>query len=272
LAAVQLAAIIYTLVLCALGVLTFCCDWWILTLIFAILLILSTVFTGAIAILALVGGSVGTLEKYVGCNSKYTGVLNAWNYIDTYLQRVDANFCTDSCPGYFKTPLDYTSNANAAVYFNLWTKSFDEADLTNGLAATHFQNCTAAVQQNAVAEFVTARNNAEETKGFKSDVFADYWAFIENEFECTGWCTTTYEKTVLGVPTTFGMYKYLFSGLGRGVPKNIGCLTTIAQWLPPYLNAFGSIAIVVTVLEAIVFALALSLCYSKEKKEVSAKI
>jgi len=33
LAAVQLAAIIYVLVLCVLGVLTFCCDWWILTLI-----------------------------------------------------------------------------------------------------------------------------------------------------------------------------------------------------------------------------------------------
>jgi hypothetical protein len=58
----------------------------------------------------------------------------------------------------------------------------------------------------------------------------------------------------------------------RGVPENIGCLKEIAVWLPPYLNAFGSIAIVATALQAIVFALALSLCCSKEKKEVSAKI
>ena len=33
LAAVELAAIIYVIVLCGLGVLTFCCDWWILTLV-----------------------------------------------------------------------------------------------------------------------------------------------------------------------------------------------------------------------------------------------
>jgi hypothetical protein len=172
-------------------------------------LILSTVFTGAIAILALVGGSVGKIEEYLGCNSKYTGVLDAWKYIDTYLIKVDSNFCTADCPGYFSNPLAYTSNTNAAVYYNLWTKSLDQT------GATHFQNCTAAVQQNAVNQFVTARNNAEETKGFKADVFADYWAYIENEFECSGWCTTTYERTVAGVPTTFGMYKYLFSGLGR---------------------------------------------------------
>jgi len=173
------------------------------------------VFTGAIAILALVGGSVGKIEEYVGCQSKYTGVLNAWNYIDTYLIKVDSNFCTADCPGYFKNPLDYTSNTNAALYYPFWTKSLDETDVAKGLAATHFQNCTAAVRQNAVNEFVTARNNAEETKGFKPDVFADYWAFIENEFECSGWCTTTYQRTVAGLPTTFGMYKYLFSGLGR---------------------------------------------------------
>lgn len=33
LAAVQLAAIIYVIILCGLGVLTFCCDWWLLTII-----------------------------------------------------------------------------------------------------------------------------------------------------------------------------------------------------------------------------------------------
>ena len=36
-AAVQLASIIYVIVLCVLGVLTFCCDWWCLTLIVRII-------------------------------------------------------------------------------------------------------------------------------------------------------------------------------------------------------------------------------------------
>ena len=38
LASVQLASIIYVIVLCALGVLTFCCDWWCLTLIVRIVI------------------------------------------------------------------------------------------------------------------------------------------------------------------------------------------------------------------------------------------
>jgi hypothetical protein len=37
------------------------------------------------------------------------------------------------------------------------------------------------------------------------------------------------------------------------------------------LNAFGAIAVIVTALEAVVFALAISLCCSKDKKVTSAK-
>jgi hypothetical protein len=63
------------------------------------------------------------------------------------------------------------------------------------------------------------------------------------------------------------IYKLIF----RGIPENIGCLKSIISWLPPILNGFGAIAIVVTVLEAVVFVLAISLCCSKEKKEVTPK-
>ena len=46
-------------------------------------------------------------------------------------------------------------------------------------------------------------------------------------------------------------------------------MTPIINWLPPILIGFGAIALVVTALEIIVLALAISLCFSKEKKEES---
>ena len=175
-------------------------------------MIISTVFTGAIAIFALVGGSIGKLEDYVGCETKYTGILNAWKYIDTYLIKVDSNFCTVDCPCYFKDPSLYLTNQDASVYYGKWNNQG-----TASAGATAFQNCTAVVRQTAVDQFVLARNNVEETKGFKPATFADYWEFIEDKFECSGWCTTKYEKKFSGLPVTFEMYKYMFSDIGRFV-------------------------------------------------------
>jgi hypothetical protein len=42
LAAVEIASIVYVIVLCGLGVLTFCCDWWCLTLIVRIFITISS--------------------------------------------------------------------------------------------------------------------------------------------------------------------------------------------------------------------------------------
>ncbi len=175
-------------------------------------MIISTVFTGAIAILALVGGSIGKLEDYVGCETKYTGILNAWNYVDDYLKRVDSNFCTVDCPCYFKDSSPYLTNPRAAIYYGYWNNQG-----TQSAGATAFQNCTAAVRQTAVDEFFLVRNNPKETNGFKPDVFADYWEFIEKKFNCSGWCKTNYEKTFNGVPVKLEMYKYMFSDIGRFV-------------------------------------------------------
>ncbi len=239
-------------------------------------MILSTIFTGAIAIFGLVGGSVGKVEEVIGCDSKYSGVLDAWNYIDTYLIKVDSNYCTNDCPCYFNDPTVFQNDENASKYFDLWVSGDD-------LSATAFQSCSSAVQTTVLEEFQRAEG-AEETNGFKQENFADYWKLIEEKFECSGWCTTQYTKQFDGVDKKLEMYKYMFSDLGRfflfnifiliyrGVPKNVGCLKQITDWLPAFLNAFGAIAIVITVLEAVVFALAISLCCSKDKKEVSAKI
>jgi len=55
----------------------------------------------------------------------------------------------------------------------------------------------------------------------------------------------------------------------RGVPKNLGCIKLIIDWLPPILNAFGAITLVVTALEVLVLVFAISLlCYKKKNDEV----
>ena len=39
----------------------------------------------SICILILVGSSVGKIKNYIGCNTKFKGLLKYWNSIDRYI-------------------------------------------------------------------------------------------------------------------------------------------------------------------------------------------
>jgi hypothetical protein len=163
-------------------------------------LILSTVFTGAIAILGLVAGSVGTLDKYVGCKTEYTGVLTAWNNIDTYLIQADTYLCSNDCPCSITNTTAFTSNSTAKTYYDKWSK--------NGQAIA-FQNCTALVQGAASSAFVSQTKDTT----LNATLFADYWQFIEESFDCSGWCQTSYTSSKTN--SVMEMYKYQFSDVNR---------------------------------------------------------
>jgi hypothetical protein len=163
-------------------------------------LILSTIFTGAVGIVALVGASIGNLSDYVGCtNPKFKGALDIWNYLDSYLIQVDTNLCSTGCPCNFQNPAQFSSNATVFPSYSNWVK--------NG-AATAFQNCSATVQNQALQNFQQAQPDA---KDFNATDFANYWGQIESRFNCSGLCQTSYINTQTKTNQT--MYKYMFSNI-----------------------------------------------------------
>jgi hypothetical protein len=164
---------------------------------------ISLVFTWAISILALVGGNIGKLDEFVGCSSKYKGVLDSWNFIDQYLIEVDTSFCSDACPCYFESPAEYATNSTVYPYYAQWTKG-------PKYSATSFLDCTLTVQENTLTRY---QNEVEEADKFSADDFAKYWEILEKKFECSGWCKTSYVNA--DTQTQMTMYKYMFSDVNR---------------------------------------------------------
>jgi hypothetical protein len=165
------------------------------------MILLSAIFTGAVGILVLVAASVGTLDTYIGCNAKYTGVLTAWNYLDTYLTQVDKTLCSNGCPCSVTNSSLWTANDTIRASYQTWN--------TTG-SAIAFQNCSETIQNTTLIA-----TNA--TDDFLPVSFATYWSAIENKFNCSGLCVTNYLNSN-NVNVT--MYKYMFSGINRLVLFN----------------------------------------------------
>ena len=80
------------------------------------------------------------------------------------------------------------------------------------------------------------------------------------------------------------MVKYLFSDVTKGVPKHIGCLERLLDWLRKTLNAFGAVCLFMFVVEFILFiivimlisiviqeARAIAMAKRKEEKQIEMK-
>lgn len=182
------------------------------------MILCSFIFTGAIGIFALVGGSVGTLEKYAGCNTTYTGVLDAWNGLEYYLQEVDQQFCSTDCPCNI-TDASMFTNADASVQasYAQWYTTADPSYTTavNNPEATNYQGCVANnVQQNTYAAYLAdliLANSTTNATEFKQSLFAQYFANIETKFNCTAWCPI--EATYTRSGNSYTINKYLFSDI-----------------------------------------------------------
>ncbi len=66
--------------------------------------------------------------------------------------------------------------------------------------------------------------------------------------------------------TPITLSKYLFSDINRGIPENVGCIQILMHWLPGYLLAWGSVAMVLFGIEIVLFALAAMLAASRKKE------
>jgi hypothetical protein len=183
--------------------------------------------------------------------------MESWRGVDLYLQKVDQSLCSQQCPCYFTNSTGYITSPNINPVYNTWTKS----NIPPGNVA--FQDCSGQVQLKAYQEAAAGDAYFDPEKKFSQENFANYMAKVEEDFQCTGWCDVAYTN-----PTTNNksiMYKYLFTNINRGPPLNMGCLDSMIQWLPPYLTAFGSVTMVLSTFQFIVFILALCQCWAREK-------
>jgi hypothetical protein len=199
---------------------------------------LSILFNIAIAVFAIVAASHGWVNTYLGCNGRFNGVMETWRGIDSYLQRVDQSLCSNTCPCYFTNITDFVNNSTLAPYYGQWVKSITPAG-----GVVSFLNCSQAVQNNAIANARASDVYFDPAGDFKADRFYNYMGNVEIDFECSGWCNVTYQNTQTG--NTMVMFKYMFSDINRGVPKRLGCLNSVIEWLPPYLNAFGAMTLLI---------------------------
>lgn len=171
------------------------------------MLTVSILFCLAIAIMCLVAGSHGFVNTYFGCNGKFNGVMEVWQGIDAYLQRVDQSLCSPECPCIINNKIPFETNATVSPYYKNWNTT------ENTLGAISFQNCSIQVQENtkSLAEKDDVLFNPK--KDFDSNLFARYMGNIEQNFNCAGWCNVTYANPTVRKSTT--MYKYLFSDINK---------------------------------------------------------
>lgn len=170
------------------------------------LVALSFLFTLAIAIMALIAASHGFVSTYFDCDAKFTGIMEVWQGVDTYLQKIDQNLCSPICPCLISNPNIYSQNTTVSPSFSQWNSS-------KTVGSLNFQNCSELVQT-GVYKAATLENPLFDPKSnFDPQKFARYMSNVENEFKCSGWCNVTYVNPRTTQQMT--MYKYLFSDVNR---------------------------------------------------------
>ena len=219
-------------------------------------MLVSLLWNIAVAVYSLVGGRPGWSSMYEGCNMKYNGVLGVFHNIDTYLTGVDQTLCSAQCPCFITNSTGFTNNPTVAPVYDLWTKT----NLPTG--ATSFSNCTSELRTFVYKDAVARDPNFDPDSTWDSDKFHDYMNNVERDFGCNGWCqreylNTNYNKNVL-------LSKYLFSDINMGVPSKLGCLDVLRDWLPGYLQAFGSMTMLLVGLQIGLFTFLLCQSWARE--------
>ena len=212
------------------------------------------IFTMSVSFFTLIAGSIGKMEKYIGCNTEYKGIIKYWRSIDNYLMKVDQKLCGNGCE------CNITPATKKLFQEDVRTNGFYDKIIREGGKNVKIQDC---MNENTLYNFPEG-----EIKKFKSKIFNNFWKHIENKFDCSGFCATiyTYDNNNGGMPTSFeekpnqvAMMKYLFTDVNRGPVKYRGCFRRLMKWLPKMLISFGCFALFASLIQIILFILSLSL-------------
>ena len=153
------------------------------------LIIISSILSLIITVLSFIAVSLPDPNLYLGCKTDNKSLLSAFNKIDDYLILVDSLLCSPACPCKLINNKDFISDIDVYEVYKHWVVS-DNAQSIN------YQTCAVNIDTN-----MNEKN------------FIYYYSNIEKNFECTGFCKTTYYSNYLN--TNMTMYKYLFTDVNR---------------------------------------------------------
>lgn len=263
----QIACVVFTIVLSCLGYLVFSYPKTIYLSTYEVFTVLSLIFNIAIGILVIAAGSVGYINLSKGCNAPISGLLGIMNGIDTYLNNVDQALCSKECPCNFKGGVGVTDESIYSKIYKTWSI------LNESYAPISFDNCTAEVKSKVYQKTKIENPNFDPDNSFQPGKFNQYMGMIENKFQCVGWCSTTYTKNITEnnktISTSTPMIKYLFTNINNGIPQNFGCVDQVINWLPQYLLSNGSCTLVQAVFQVVTLVLCFQLSNTKRRDDSS---
>ena len=121
----------------------------------------------------------------------------------------------------------------------------------------------------------TEKENGNKLSNLNLKNLAKYWEYIENKFNCVGWCQTTYTHKsdfTEGAEKEGMLMKYLFSGINRGIVKHSGCLNKLIDWIRPRLLAIGLVEFFAACVMVLTLVLGICLiCKNRVKTENNKK-
>ena len=230
---------------------------------------MSMLFSMCISFFTLIAGSIGGIDKYLGCQTQFKRIFKIWNYIDKYMFEVDKKFCSKD----FKcelTPYTLQIFSKDPIIGPLFTGVYDESCYQKVI----FEDLEKKEDEDRAIRWQKYQGNSgaeidmNEIENFKYKRFNQFWKYIEEKFECSGFCSTVYnidgnaprgKPLSENIPHQVPIFKYLFSDVNKGIPKHRGCMKRLLQWLPRMLITFGSFSLAASLLQFILFFLSLQL-------------
>jgi hypothetical protein len=138
--------------------------------------------------------------------------------MDYFITSANDNLCTIDCPCKLSNQSKWNISPESSLSFS-----------QNG--ASNFQGCNKITQEKAL--------NQSRKLGFKENdncVFKTM-SFLEEQFNCTGFCIQTYTSRIDNRRRT--IQKYLFTNINRGTPKQGPCIMYLIEWIKSTCKEFG---------------------------------
>ncbi len=230
----------------------------------------------SVCIVILVGATVGRIKNYIGCNTRFKGLLKYWRSIDAYIIEADKKLCSSECVCKFNEfsekmfesePFAYT------IYSNFWHKTYNQSD----------NNAYEKIQDCSNISLQTIYDNEYESyydMKINGDKFNTFWKNVEERFDCAGFCITNYQSDYdiienadsdsRNYPNQIPMIKYTFSGINKGPVKHKGCFRLLVNWMIDSLLSFGILGLISSVIQFLIFIITVQLlcnCYEDNGKE-----
>ena len=133
-----------------------------------------------------------------------------------------------------------------------------QLNITKNITSTDpiisFQDCPEAKMEVDRLYKSNPNNTAHE---IDQEKFAKYWKGIEERFNCTGWCKTSFINPITQQKQK--MLNFVFSDINKGIPKYPGCLNRLVNWLPRLILAVGCCLIFAAFIQSLNMAFAIGL-------------